>query len=97
MLIDCLNFVDFAVGHSDDSVSEVLQAHVVSDHDHGDLLPHVQVDQDLHHDVSAARVQVSCGLVEQQNLGFVCDRARNSDTLLLSTGQLVWEVIHSVF
>jgi len=60
-----LDLVDLTVSHSDNSVGECLQTHIVRHHDHSDLFFHVQIHKNLHHDVSAARVQISCWLVKQ--------------------------------
>ena len=80
----CLNLVDFAIGHFNDTISEVLQTLVVSNHDHRDLLTHVQVNQNLHHDIGAPSVQVTSRLVKKQNFRLVGNRARNSNSLLLT-------------
>ena len=76
---------------------EVFESDIVRHHDHGDPLPHVEVDEDLHDNVCAACIQITCRLVEEQNLGLVRDGASNSHSLLLTTGQLVREMIHSLF
>ena len=89
--------IDFTVSHFDNSVSEVFKTHIVSNHDHGDLLSHVEVDKDLHDNVCAASIQITCWLIEKQNLGLVRDRASDSHSLLLTTRQLVREMIHSLF
>ena len=92
-----LDLVHFAIGHFDDTMGEIFESDIVCHHDHGDLLPHVEVDEDLHDNVCAACIQITCWLIEEQNLGLVRDGASNSHSLLLTTGQLVREVIHSLF
>ena len=78
-------------------MGEVFESNIVRHHDHGDLLSHVEVDKDLHDNVCAASIQITCWLIEKQNLGLVRDRASNSHSLLLTTRQLVREMIHSLF
>ena len=78
-------------------MGKVFESDIVRHHDHGNLLPHVEVDEDLHDNVCAACIQITCWLIEEQNLGLVRDGASNSHSLLLTTGQLVREVIHSLF
>ena len=90
------DFVNLTIGHFDHTMSKSLQSNIMSDHDHRDFLPHIQVDQDLHDDVSATRVQITSRFIEEQDLGLVRDRAGNRDTLLLTAGKLVGEVIHSL-
>ena len=90
------NLVDFAVCHFDDTVGESLEADVVRHHDHCDLFAHVQVDQNLHDDVSAAGVQITRRLVEQQDLGLVGNGSSDGDSLLLTTGKLIGEVVHAL-
>ena len=75
---------------------ECLEANIVRDHDHCNLLSHVEIDEDLHDDVSAASVQITSRFVKEKNLGLVRNGAGNSYSLLLSTGQLVGEVVHSL-
>ena len=93
---DSQNLVNFAIGHFDDTMGEGLEADVVCHHDHGDLLAHVQIDQDFHDNVCATGVQIASRFIEQQNLGLVGDGSGDSDSLLLTTGQLVGEVIHAL-
>ena len=78
-------------------MGEVFESNIVRHHDHGDLLSHVEVDKDLHDNVCAASIQITCWLIEKQNLGLVRDRASDSHSLLLTTRQLVREMIHSLF
>ena len=78
-------------------MGEVFESNIVRHHDHGDLLSHVEVDEDLHDNVCAASIQITCWLIKEQNLGLVRDGASNSHSLLLTTGQLVREMIHSLF
>ena len=78
-------------------MGEVFKSDIVRHHDHGDLLSHVEVDEDLHDNVCAASIQITCWLIKEQNLGLVRDGASNSHSLLLTTGQLVREMIHSLF
>jgi len=91
-----LDLVDLTISHSYNSVGKCLQADIVCHHDHCNLFLHVQVDQNLHHNVSAASVQISCGLIKKENFWLVRNRACNSDTLLFTTRKLVREVIHSL-
>ena len=86
---------DLAVGHADDAVGELLEGHIVRHHDHRDLLVQVQVHQDLHHNVSGARVEVTSGLVEKEDRGVVRDGSCYRHPLLLTTRQLVREVIEA--
>ena len=78
-------------------MGEIFESDIVRHHDHGDLLPHVEVDEDLHDNVCAARIQITRRLIEEQNLWLVRDGTSNSNSLLLTTGQLVGEMIHSLF
>lgn len=91
------NLVDFTICHLNDTVSESFETNIVRHHDHSDLLAHVKIDEDFHDDVSTARVQITRGFIEQQNLRFVSNRARNCHSLLFATGKHIWEMIHSLF
>ena len=55
----------------------------------------VQVYQNLHHYVGAAGVEVTGGLIEQEDRGVIRDGSRDGDTLLLTTGQLVREMVET--
>ena len=90
-----LYLVHFTVCHLDDTVGEVFETHIVSDHDHSDLFSHVEVDQNLHDNISASCVQVTSRLIQKQNFRLICDGASNCDSLLLTTRQLVREVVHA--
>lgn len=90
-----LDFAHFPVGHADDAVGEGFQRDVMGHHDHRDLLVDVQVYQNLHHDVRAARVQVPGRLVEQEDRRVVRDGTRDGDTLLLTARELVREVVET--
>mmetsp|Transcript_9048 Transcript_9048/g.15294 ORF Transcript_9048/g.15294 Transcript_9048/m.15294 type:complete len:243 (-) Transcript_9048:279-1007(-) len=94
--VDCSDLEDLAVGHLDDAVGEVLEALVVGDHDHRDLVLDIEVDQDLHDDVRRLSVQVSRGLIEQQNGGIVRNGPRDGHSLLLSSRKHVGEVVESL-
>ena len=50
---------DLAVAHVEDAVCELAQVHIVRDHDHGDAVLPVQLNQNPHHYVAVLRVQVS--------------------------------------
>jgi hypothetical protein len=43
----------------------------VSDHDHGDLLLLIEIDQNLHNDISRSSVKVTSWLIKQQDFGLV--------------------------
>ena len=91
------NLVNLTVGHFDDSVSECLESDIVSNHDHCDLLSHVEIDQNFHDNICATCVQITSRFIEEENLGLVGDGSRNGDSLLLATRELVREVVHSLF
>ena len=91
-----LDFVDLSISHSHNSVSKGFETDIVSNHNHSNLFFHVQVDKNFHDDVSAARIEISGRLIEKQNLGLVGNGASNRNTLLLTTRQLVGEVVHSL-
>ena len=91
------NLVNLTVGHFDDSVSECLESDIVSNHDHCDLLSHVEIDQNFHDNICATSVQITSRFVKKENLGLVGDGSRNGDSLLLATRELVREVVHSLF
>ena len=67
----------------------------MGDHDHRDLLMDVQVYQNLHHYIGTASVEVTGGLVQQKDRGVIRDGSRDGDTLLLSSGQLVREMVET--
>ena len=80
-----LDFVDLSISHSHNSVSKGFETDIVSNHNHSNLFFHVQVDKNFHDDVSAARIEISGGLIEKQNLGLVGNGTSNRNTLLLTT------------
>ena len=80
-----LDFVNLTIGHAYNSVCKRLKADIVCHHDHRDILLLVQVDQNLHHDVCASCVEITCRLIEEQYSGLVGDRTCDCDTLLLTT------------
>ena len=59
-----LDLVDLTISHSNNSVSKCLQTHIVRHHDHSHLFFLIQIYKNLHHDISAARVQISCWLIK---------------------------------
>ena len=78
-------------------MGEVFESNIVRHHDHGDLLSHVEVDENLHDNVCAACIQITCWLIKKQNLGLVRNGTSNCHSLLLTTRQLVREMVHSLF
>ena len=93
---DSLDLVDLSVSHLNNTVCKCFKTDVVRHHDHGNLLAHVQVNQDLHHNISASCVQVTRWLVEEEDLGLVGNRAGNRHTLLFATRELVGEMVHTL-
>jgi len=91
-----LDFVNFTVSHTHNSMSESFQTDIVSYHNHSNLFLHVQVNENFHDDISTASVKISSRFIEKQNLGLVRNGTGNSNTLLLTTRQLVWEMVHSL-
>ena len=80
-----LDFVDLSISHSHNSVSKGFETDIVSNHNHSNLFFHVQVDKNFHDDVSAAGIEISCGLIEEQDLWLVGNGTSNRNTLLLTT------------
>ena len=88
---------NLTVSHSNDLVRVILQANIVCHHYHSYALSITEVNQNLHDDVCASRVQVTGWLIKQENFWAVRNRSCYGNTLLLTSGELVREVVHSVF
>ena len=67
----CLDFVHLTVGHTHHTMGKCFETNVVSHHNHGDLFLHVEVDEDFHDNVSAAGIEITCWLIEEQDLWLV--------------------------
>jgi hypothetical protein len=89
--------VHLAIDHSDHTVCETFKNNIVSYHNHSNALFNVQVDQNLHHDICGAGVEVSCRLIEKQNFRLICNGTCNCYSLLLTSGKLIWKVVHASF
>ena len=78
---------DFAVEEMDGAFGVVGVARVVGDHaDGGAAL--VNVLKEFHHGVAIFGVEVSGGLIGEQNHGIADERTCHRDALLLTTGKL---------
>lgn len=79
---------NFTVAHVQDAMAVRGCFRVVRDHD--DRLAEflVELTQERENIFGTLRVEISGGLVCQDNLGFADDGARNRDTLLLAAGKL---------
>ena len=71
------------------------KARIMSDHADGGAVP-VQVLQQFHDGFAAARIQISSGLVREQDGGMSGEGAGHSYALLLTTGELRRIVTHAV-
>src|SRR6267154_2373934 len=80
-------FYDAAVEEVDGALGEVGVALVVRDHANGGAIA-MQVAQQFHHGFAVLGVQVSGRLVSHQNERIANQRARHSDTLLLTSRKL---------
>src|SRR5258707_4240006 len=80
-------FYDAAVEEVNGALGEVGVALVVRDHADGCAIA-MQVAQQFHHGFTVLGVQVSGGLVSHQNERIADQRARHSDTLLLTSSKL---------
>src|SRR5687768_16066874 len=86
---------DAAVQHLDGAIGAGRDLRIVRNDDDGDALP-VQLlkqPQDL---VAGARVEVAGGLVGQEQLRAIYQRARDRHALALAPGKLVRRVVHAV-
>jgi hypothetical protein len=88
---------DLAVGEKQHAVGHFLNAGIVrDDKDRGaELL--VDLEQGLDHADAGLGVQGAGGLVAQQNIRPLRDRARDGDPLLLATRQFGGKMIHAFF
>src|SRR6267154_3598945 len=80
-------FYDAAVEEVNGALGEVGVALVVRDHANGGAIA-MQVAQQFHHRFTVLGVQVSGGLVSHQNQRIADQRARHSNTLLLTSREL---------
>ena len=65
--VNILDLEDLSITHFDNACRKVLQTLVVCNHDHSNLMLNVQVDEDLHDDVSRLGIKIASGLIEQEN------------------------------
>ena len=91
------------VSHVEDTVCVDLQVRVMGNHDHGDRLllarvkaEVVELEEQVHDLHSSPGVQVPGGLIQQENVGAVGQRPRDSDSLLLPARQLRRQVVEAV-
>ena len=87
---------DLAVQDLEHSMRKILQIDIMGDHDQSYFLCLVQFQQDIKDNVRVPRIQISCRLIQEQNLRFVGQRSGNSHSLLFSTRQLVWIMFQPV-
>src|SRR5204863_130037 len=90
-----LLFDDAAVEDVDAAVGVPRVARIVRDHADRRAAA-MQLAEQIHHRFAAARVEVSRRLVRQQDQRLAGDRARHSDALLLTAGQLTRKMLRAV-
>ena len=93
LLIEILD--DQAVEQMDRAVRMARVARIVRDHDDRRALA-VQIAQQLHHRLAVRRIEVSRGLVSEENERLARDGARDGDTLLLTARELRRIVLHAM-
>ena len=77
-------------------MGELLEDDIVSHHNHCDLFAHIKIDENFHNNVRATSIEITSRFIKEKNFGLVRDGTGNSHSLLLTTRQLVGEVIHSL-
>src|SRR5262245_45692989 len=86
---------DAAVEEMDAAIGVARVARVVRHHaDRGART--VQLAEEIHHSFAAARIEVSSGLVREQDQRLAGDGARDGDALLLTARELAREVLRAV-
>ena len=85
---------DNTITDCDDAVSEFGDVGLVRDHDDGIALG-VKFVEERHDLVTGLGVEVSRGLVGEDDGRMVDEGAGDGDTLALTTGQLIWFVHHT--
>src|SRR6267143_1552454 len=78
---------DNSIAHVHDAVEIRCCFRVVRDHDDGLAQIFVQLPQHLQHDFRVFRIQISRGLVGEENLRLIDDRARDGHALLFAAGE----------
>jgi len=63
-LINRCDLMDLSICHVHDPICEILEANIMCYHDHSNTLITVKINEDLHDDVGAGRVQVTCRFVQ---------------------------------
>ena len=93
LLVRFNDFQNLSIAHLDDSIGEVFESLIVSNHNHGDLVLDVQVNQNLHDNICGFGIEITGWLIEEENRRVVTDRPSDCHTLLLTTGEHVWEMV----
>src|SRR3990170_2453691 len=91
--LDRLVAHDAPVADRDDAGGVAGDVVLVGDQQHGDAAVAVETLQDLHDLDAGAAVEIAGGLVGQDQLGVVDQRARDRHPLLLPAGELVGRVV----
>src|SRR6516164_2502783 len=89
-------FYDSPVTKCDDPVGPGGDIGVVRDQDDRDVAFLVELAKQRHDLVAALAVEVACRLVSKHEHRIVNERTGDGDTLLLTTGELVWAVLQTV-
>ena len=61
------------------------------------MLFFIQLVEEIHYQVTGLRIQRSGRLVRQDQVRIIGHRSCNSNSLLLTTGQGIWRMVHTVF
>src|SRR5204863_1456671 len=87
---------DDAVGESNDALGTAREGEIVRDeHDRRARLAVQRLEQ-LHDTRAGLAVEVARGLVGEEQPRRIAERPRDRDALLLATGELIREVVHTI-
>ena len=86
---------DASVEHIDDSCRITREIRVVGNHDNR-VAHSMEEGQLFHDDVARSAIEISSWLVCKDDAGLVDKRASNRDTLSLSSGKLIREIMRSM-
>src|SRR6266496_5981712 len=84
-------FNDTAVKQMHGAIGMLSEALVVRDHANGSPVL-VQLFEELHHCFAISRIKIARGFVCQQNGRPACESPGDGHALLLTTGELAWQV-----
>ena len=84
-------FTELPISHEDDAGRVARDVDVMSDDDHR-LAAFIELAQKRHHVRAGRAIEVAGRLVREQDGRIVDHRARDRDALLLSAGQLRWQL-----